>query len=113
MSDLRKAERVVARFAGTFTPQEWKTYKKQHPGANPADHTIEKSKKKPSAQKKQSPHSYRDEADKLAERGDHAKAFESYSAAAELFRRQNSPEAAKSMDDAAKQQAKKWKQQQK
>lgn len=31
--------------AGTFTEQEWKTYKKKHPGADPKHHTITKGDK--------------------------------------------------------------------
>lgn len=33
---------MVARVAGEFTPAEWETHKKRHPGADRADHTITK-----------------------------------------------------------------------
>jgi len=35
-------ERLAARFAGEFTPAEWETHKKEHPGADIKDHTIRK-----------------------------------------------------------------------
>lgn len=52
MSDPRKSfeqallsERVAVRFAGEFTPDGWKKHKKEHPGADLADHTITKGDK--------------------------------------------------------------------
>lgn len=41
-------QRVVSRIAGEFTPAEWEAHKKQHPGADRADHTITKEKPKAS-----------------------------------------------------------------
>lgn len=36
---------LADRVAGTFTEQEWKTYKQKHPGADPRNHTITKGDK--------------------------------------------------------------------
>lgn len=99
---------LVGRVAGTFTQKEWESHKKEHPGANPADHTITKGDKSKGKSKAPTPHSLRDTGDAAAKAGKHDEAFAQYSAAAELFRRQRSPEAAASMDAAAKEQAKKW-----
>ena len=43
------SQRVVSRIAGEFTPEEWKKHKQEHPGADPADHTITKGKPAPAA----------------------------------------------------------------
>ena len=47
------ALRFASRVAGKFSPEEWKQHKREHPGADPRDHTITKAKpdKPPKADK--------------------------------------------------------------
>lgn len=92
------ATRVAARFAKEFPNQEaLDEYLKEHPGADKSKHTVKKT-----------PHSLRDRAEEHGKAERHDQAALDYMAAAELFRRQNSPEAAKAMEDKATEHARKW-----
>ncbi len=103
---------TTGRLAMEFeTPEALKDYLKDHPGADPKKHKVVKKKDKPKSDKKPeaSPHQMRDKAEDHAKSGRHDLAATLYMESARLLREQGSHDAAKSMDDAARSEAKKWK----
>jgi hypothetical protein len=103
------AARVAHRFAMEHSsPDAKKKYLQEHPKADPGKHTVKDTSAGGTPKVKDSPHSFRDKASDHAKAGRHDKAFEQFSVAAEAFKQRGDHAAAKSMEQAAREQAKLW-----